>query len=269
MTVEGRDASQFQVIMPQLPNYIRAPNQIGFDLLFAPTRVGPVDATLRITSGNDTLPQEIPLHGFGKFSLTATKPGVKDSHLTCTPLTLDKLTGLLVQKVSFTNTTGSALNGLRLVLSKVLPGVQVYGSSLGSKPGELEVLYTSPTAAGSTATFSLAYFDSFRRAAATITPMIQGEALANPEPQPGPVVGTLTKLLAVRDTPQGPMLEWNTLRSAGYVVEYSNDAGKTWYSAVHRLGTASTRMIWIDRGQPETQSKPLNKAARTYRVKKL
>jgi hypothetical protein len=54
-----------------------------------------------------------------------------------------------------------------------------------------------------------------------------------------------------------------------YVVEYSTDGGTTWFSAVHRQQAIGTRMIWIDRGQPETQTRPISRAARAYRVKKL
>jgi len=57
------------------------------------------------------------------------------------------------------------------------------------------------------------------------------------------------------------------------VVEYSDDGGTTWLSAVHRLSTGGTRMFWLDRGQPETKTKPTgvpNQAGgRYYRVKRL
>jgi len=80
-------------------------------------------------------------------------------------------------------------------------------------------------------------------------------------------------LLNARPTAQGTLLEWNSKPGATYVVEYSDDGGKTWFSAVHRLGTSGARFFWVDRGQPETQSKPMgtpNKpGGRYYRVKKL
>ena len=94
-----------------------------------------------------------------------------------------------------------------------------------------------------------------------------------PEPDSLPVTGTVVPLRSMRATPQGPFLEWNSVPKASYVVEYSNDAGKTWFSAVHRLSTGTTRMFWVDRGQPETKTKPVgvpNKpGGRLYRVKKL
>ena len=65
------------------------------------------------------------------------------------------------------------------------------------------------------------------------------------------------------------MLTWAAVARKTYVVEYSNDGGMTWFSTVHLLGASSTTMFWTDRGQPETQSKPVNKAARKYRVRRL
>ena len=80
---------------------------------------------------------------------------------------------------------------------------------------------------------------------------------------------TLVPVLGVRDTVNGPLVEWNSKPGAMYVVEYSDDRGSTWFSAVHRLTRNSTRISWVDRGQPETYTKPANKAARSYRVKRL
>ena len=75
--------------------------------------------------------------------------------------------------------------------------------------------------------------------------------------------------MSLRDTANGPLVEWVTKKGSVYVVEYSDDNGGTWYSAVHRLSATGTRLMWVDRGQPETWTKPLNKAARRYLVKRL
>jgi hypothetical protein len=72
----------------------------------------------------------------------------------------------------------------------------------------------------------------------------------------------------VRDSVQGPLLEWNAVRGLTYVVEYSDNGGASWSSAVHRL-VGGNRILWVDRGQPETVVKPVSKAARAYRVKRL
>ncbi|MDB6072487.1 MAG: hypothetical protein JWO89_127, partial [Verrucomicrobiaceae bacterium] len=86
---------------------------------------------------------------------------------------------------------------------------------------------------------------------------------------PGPVDGKTIPIRSIRDTAAGPLLDWPTVRGKIYVVEYSSDQGKTWDSAVHRLTGGSTRLLWIDRGQPETYYKPTSKKWRMYRVKEL
>jgi hypothetical protein len=133
----------------------------------------------------------------------------------------------------------------------------------------LDVVYSKPIAIGETISFTLCYQDPLKRT--TIQPALTAAAIFEVEPRPGPVGGTLVTPLMVRDTVNGPLLDWATvgLIYVIYVVEYSDDAGVTWFSAVHRLGSPGTRFNWVDRGQPETWSKPVNKAARMYRVQRL
>jgi hypothetical protein len=139
--------------------------------------------------------------------------------------------------------------------------------------GTYEVIYSNPIATAEAITFDLVYFDPKRRTADAIHPVIRAEALLAPEPDSLVVPGTVVPLRSARATPQGPFLEWTSVPKTTYVVEYSNDAGTTWFSAVHRLSTTTTRMFWVDRGQPETKTKPVgvpNKpGGRLYRVKKL
>ncbi len=232
-----------------------------------------MSAVLKIYSNSAQSPFVLPLKGTGNFELTATKPSIANSPFTYAPLRLDRSTGLMLQKITFTNTSGVLLNGLRLVLSKVASGVQVYSSSAGKTPATLEVIYSNVIKANETISFDLVYFDPKRRTADSMNPVIKAEALMEQEPDSPPVAGTEVALRSVRATSQGPWLEWNSVSRANYVVEYSDDGGAKWLSAVHRLSTGGTRMFWIDRGQPETKTVPVgvpNKAGgRFYRVKKL
>lgn len=272
IVIEGPDAEQFSLATP-LPSAIAVGDSKSLDIRFQPTRLGPLSATLKIYSNDPDSPFVLPLKGTGTFELTATKPHFANSPFTYAPLRLDRQTGLMLQKISFTNTTGIKLEGLKLVLSKIAAGVQIYSSSAGPSPGTYEVIYSNPIAASETISFDLVYFDPKRRTADSINPVIKAEALLEPEPESLPVAGTAVPLRSVRVTPQGPLLEWNSVAGKSYVVEYSNDAGKTWFSAVHRLSTSGTRMFWIDRGQPETKTKPVGvpnrPGGRFYRIKKL
>ena len=266
-SIEGPDSDQFSLPNPLLKAL--TPFQTGaLTVRFSPTRLGDAHATLKITSSDPETPvYTLDLTGTGTFSLAATKSGITNSALTYGPPATDSATGLILQKLTFVNPTGVRLNGLRLIISNLAAGVTVRSGSVGEVAGTVEVIYGKSIAAGETVTLTLSYADPKRRA--SLQPSIRAESLAELEPRSEPVAGTLVSLLGVRDTANGPFLEWSAKRGAVDVVEYSDDAGKTWFSAVHRLTTSGTRMVWVDRGQPETYTRPANKAARQYRVKRL
>ena len=271
--IAGADADQFSVV-PTSISAIATDASSPFIVRFTPRRVGPLQAQLNMVSDDPAAPTlSLKLSGTGVFYATATKPNVANSPFIYSPLRLDRQTGLLLQKITFTNTTGVLLNGLRLLLSKVAPGVQVYSSSAGTAPGTFEVIYSNAIKPNETISFDLVYFDPRRRTAESMNPVIKAEALLEPEPDSLPVKGTAVPLLRARSTPQGPTLEWNSAPAKTYVVEYSDNGGTTWLSAVHRLNARGTRMFWLDRGQPETKTKPVGVpnlvGGRYYRVKRL
>jgi hypothetical protein len=179
----------------------------------------------------------------------------------------------MLQTITYTNTTKTQLAGLRLILSKVASRVYVHSSSPGPTPLSYEVIYSNPIAPSETISFDLVYFDPLRRRAHSIQPIIKAEAQLEPEPDSPPVDGKLVPLRLAQATPQGPRLDWASAPRSVYVVEYSDDEGQVWHSAVHRLRSGGSQMFWIDRGQPETKTKPAatpnQPGGRTYRIKKL
>jgi hypothetical protein len=269
--IEGPDADQFALVSPS-PTTLPLSSSTQLTLRFNPTRLGPMNARLKITSNDPDStanPFILNLPATGILGLAATKTGVRGSAFTYSALSVEKATGLVIQKLVFANRTGLPLKGLRVILSGVKEGVTVNSSSAGDTPGTVDVIYSKPVAVGETATFFLSYVDPKRRTTASIQPFIMAEALLVTEPRSGALTGTIAAVNSIVDTLSGPLLRWSTEAGAIYVVEYSDDGGTTWFSAVHRLISAGTSMTWIDRGQPETWAKPLNKAARTYRVKRL
>ena len=267
-TLEGPDADQFSIVYRASATTSRGDSST-LVYAFKPTRVGPLHAALKITSNDPAAPlTTIDLTGTGIYvSNNAVKPSLKGGNLILGPLLQDRSTGSLLQALTFGNSSRFALNGLRLVVSHVMPGVTIQSSSATRTVGTVEVIYSKPIGKGETVSLTLTYNDPLRRN--HLQPTIHAESLAEPEPRDGPVDGMLTPLLNVRDTANGPLLEWNATAKKTYVVEYSDDAGQTWYSAVHRLLASGSRLVWTDRGQPETWSQPASKAARTYRVKQV
>ncbi len=273
ITLTGPDADQFRLIA-SVPTSLAVGAASRLTVQFQPTRVGAMTAQLHIASNDPATPDYVlNLQGTATYEIAAAKAGTTGAVFTYSALHADRSTGLMLQTLKFTNTTGVALQGLRLILSNVAKGVTVYSSSAGEQAGTLEVIYSRAIEAGEAITFDIVSYDPKRRISASMNPVIRAEALLEPEPDSLPVVGTVVPLRSVQVSPQGPWLIWKAVPRATYVVEYSDDRGKTWHSAVHRLSTVGTQMFWIDRGQPETKTAPLyapmNPQSRQYRVKRL
>ncbi len=269
--IEGPDADQFSVLLTQVTN-IALGGKSAFAIRYHPTRGGLLNAVLKIHSNAPDSPFVLPLKAAANVEITAIKTGGAASDFTYGPLRMDRQTGLMLQQIRFTNMMGGGLYGLRLFLSRLAAGVTVYSSSLSIRPGTVEVIYSKSIAAGETITFDLVYHDPRRRSTDSIIPIITAEAVLDPIPAPPLGTGMLVPVRRLSITSQGPLLEWNSRPRSTYVVEYSDDGGTVWQSAIHRLQAGSNRMSWIDRGQPETLTKPvLNpgnlSTQRQYRVK--
>lgn len=269
--IEGPDADQFSVLLTQVTN-IAVGGKSAFAIRHNPTRGGLLNAVLKIHSNAPDSPFVLPLKSAANVEITAIKAGGAASDFTYGPLRMDRQTGLMLQQIRFTNMMGGGLYGLRLFLSKLAAGVIVYSSSPSTRPGTVEVFYSKAIAAGETVTFDLVYYDPKRRAVDSIIPIITADAVLAPFPASPPVTGKLVPVSRISITPQGPLLDWISKPKSTYVVEYSDDGGAVWQSAIHRLQAGGNRMSWVDRGQPETLKKPvLNpgnlSTSRQYRVK--
>lgn len=253
--IEGPDADQFSVLLTQVTN-IAVGGKSAFAIRCHPTRGGSLSAVLKIHSNAPDSPFLVPLRSVVNGELTATKAGGMSGDFTYGPLRAERQTGLMLQQIRFTNKLGGGLHGLRLYLSKVATGVSVYSSSVSRRPGTVEVFYPRTIAAEETVSFDLVYHDPKRRTQDAILPKITAEAILDPVPASPPVSGKVVMPgPRVTLTAQGPQLDWTSKVKARYVVEYSDD-GWTWQSAVHLLQAGSNRMTWVDRGPPETRTKP-------------
>ena len=271
MVIEGPDADAFEFLSTP-PQLVFPFSSVRPSFLFKPSHVGPSRATLKIISDDPTMPTAmVHLYGYALFATTATKPGVLGSSLTYGPLTHDNVTGLILQKLTFVNPTGVPLNGLQFEISSLPPGVSLYPNpaqyprAYRSSPTRVD--YSKPIAAGETVSLTLAYFDPKRRT--NWLPAIKAVSLAQPESRLLPLTSSTlpVPVMNVRDTVNGPLLNWTTKPRAVSMVEYSDDAGKTWYRANVFFTATSTSMVWVDRGQPATYFKPVNQAARKYRIR--
>jgi len=159
VTIEGRDADQFD-LRSSIPAMIEPEGKASLTLQFDPIRTGPLSATLKVYSNDPGSPFVVPLSGNGTFEISATKVAVANSPFTYATLRLDRSTGLLLQKISFTNNTGVLLNGLKLILSRSRVACRSYSSSVGKVPGTFEVTYSNAIKPNETISFDLVVFRS-------------------------------------------------------------------------------------------------------------
>ena len=276
-SLTGRDAGLFSIESDAAvlnPTFAQ-PHQ--FKVRIKPTSPGLKVATLNVRSTSPSVqPYEIPLRCEVLGSHKAVPASKTPAPLTFGPLHEERQTGLIVQTLTYTNNSTIPLpNGLQFTLSKFPSGVWVLGSHAPyvvnvmadpNPPTTLYLDYTAPVSAGGKVEFTICYSDASRRLNASTQPLITSAPLLEKRPLPGLLGGTSIPMLRVVNVPQGRMVEWNAPSRGAYGFEYS-DNGLDWYSAsTLTYAMSARRMIWIDRGQPETVSKPTN---RSYRIKKL
>ncbi len=278
--ITGPAASDFKITKGIVVPTVRGFENQFIDMTCTPGTAGIRRATLTITSDDPTFPRfDVPLLCEAGGPVEATSSKVADSAFTYGPLTLESQTGLITQKVIYRNKSRLGLPyGIRVELSNIAPGIIVEGG----QPPQLNTLvfdphpdlskqfvrFTAPIQPFGTATFTICYIDPKRRVSASIQPKMVATPLERLEQRavaPTTTEGLLT-LRTLRVTAQGPWMEWDAIAGGLYNVEYSDDFGTTWYSATHVLQSRGTRMVWMDRGQPETYSMAYG---RIYRVRKL
>ena len=89
------------------------------------------------------------------------------------------------------------------------------------------------------------------------------------EPESTPITDVLgleiVRCVTVED---GVLIEFLTVPGRSYEIQYSSD-NVTWKVSPTRLQAGGNRVQWIDRGPPQTDSFPLEKGSRFYRVREL
>ncbi len=173
---------------------------------------------------------------------------------------LNRQTGLLEWRVTATNTGPRDLGGFVLTLSG-LPESVVLNNRSGSGP-VLEHLQPLPT--GASVTLVLEFHAADR--SASFSPEIAVEP-ALPVAHPVPAVPGLA-IDRVERLPDGLLIEFPAVPDRRYEIQYSEDA-RTWKVSPMTIRAAGTRVQWIDRGPPATDSPPAEQASRFYRVREL
>ena len=128
--------------------------------------------------------------------------------------------------------------------------------------GRWIVHFREPLAAGATTRFVLEYFAPARLP--SFTPQLSTSVITQPQPHPdtAPAGFAIDRCEMI---PDGLLIEFSSTPGALYEIQYAN-APSAWKVSPARIRASANRTQWIDRGPPRTDTHPLDKAARFYRI---
>lgn len=241
---------------PTLASFTAADLPPGsYDLAIAPlNELGPTE-DIFVTGRCLTLD---PYITFGAATLEVMGSLVPE--ITATgPITLQRQTGLLEQRLTIVNTSGRALNGFRLLIKKLPRGV-VLQNAHGTMDGVPYIDYFGEIAAGASVELLLEYYRPSRNTKFSPTFLF-----AAPETTPPAGGGTILNLdlRIVRKSPAGVIVEFLTKKGKTYTIEYSENMS-TWTPSLPPVTGTGQRVQWLDQGPPKTASVP--GGSRFYRI---
>jgi fibronectin type 3 domain-containing protein len=182
--------------------------------------------------------------------------------------TLSRLTGLYEQRITVTNVAARAIAGFDLSISGLRTGVSLYnGTSTGEGGGS--IAYHRPMKAGESVTLVLEYFASPR--GTVPTPVISAAVTMPRSRILSQLSGTAPAFAVNRLVKQADgsvVIEFNAVPGKPYRIQYSADAA-SWKSCPVSIRAGGTKVQWIDRGPPWTDSPPSSSPRRFYRVQSL
>ncbi len=175
------------------------------------------------------------------------------------PISLQKQTGLLEQRLTLVNNSGRVLNGFRLFVNDLPEGVVLWNAH-GTIDGVPYIDYFGEIAVGASFEMILEFYRPSRD-----TGFSPSFLLAAPGAVPPAGNGTVLNvdLRVVRKSPTGLLIEFLTEKDKSYTIEYSKDMGVWTPSLPPVIGTGQ-RIQWLDQGPPKTATFP--GGSRFYRI---
>ena len=183
----------------------------------------------------------------------------------CVPVTsstpqLNPQTGLFEQKVQVTNSTDLTFPAMRVSISGLRQGVEVYNVS-GDEGGIPFVQYSQELAAGEVAVLTIEYYVADRQTPEA-TLCARSASTSSPVRRDGTAV-TIDR--TVRLVNGSFLIEFQAGLGRAYYIQYSQDM-VAWKTVTPSVTSGANRIQWIDDGPPKTESLPTNGSSRFYRV---
>jgi hypothetical protein len=181
-------------------------------------------------------------------------------------------TGLYEQTVIVTNTSGSTVAALQLLVGHFAStngtprtNVWLWNAAGTNFDGRRYVQYNSPLNPGQFVALKLEFYNPTRVA---FTNSLEVQATL-PTPSTnltgGVVIDRAFTDLRIPGEPRF-VIEWVSIIGRSYTVIYGPTSTGPWTPATPSVTATSTRTQWYDDGPPKTASKPLNSGSRFYRV---
>jgi alpha-tubulin suppressor-like RCC1 family protein len=218
------------------------------NLANAPAAVGSLFAIATDNAGATTTSALLPVR-------------LPTTSMSWSPLYSNALTGLIELPAQYQNRSTFTLNGLRVVVTNLPPGVQVVNQT-GETNGLPYIQYCFPIPPNEVMKFTI----ELNTAAGTTTfeprPLVQ---FVFSEPPPAPV-GELISIAAwQRAANSSFLLQFDTVQDRNYWVQFSDDL-LNWKTSPQPVAGNGGPARWLDNGPPRTDRWPRNQPQRFYRV---
>ncbi len=219
--------------------------QAGLAFDHAPVPLGAADAT------NGPLPV-----------LDRVQPQLAAAPLPAGP---DRQSGLFLHTLTVVNPGAVKMDGVEIRvhgLGQDTLGrpVRLYNAS--GTTNDVPYLHYGPLPPGQSVTLTAEYYVADRRT----VPRPEYEPLLGPLRRVVASGGSVFAITTARFTNGVFILDFQTLAGRQYYIQYVEDLNsQAWQTAVPAVLGTGSRVQWVDRGPPKTQSPPAGQAARFYR----
>ena len=251
--LDVQDALGFSIVTNTAPDRATAAI-VGSTLTLTPVSTGVTSITVRCI--DDGEPARSVEQTFTITVGSATLSLVVDSNAR-----LNRTTGLLESRVRITNTLGRVVEGFRIQVTNLPAKYQLWNRTHATLP-VIELNQSLPS--GGVVTVLLEFY-SPTRSFGSYRPAFTVVEIAGNKPLEGTGGTPALRTLVLPDS--SVLVQFAAVISRSYVVEYSDDRGRSWRISPVGVRAGATRIQWVDQGPPYTHLAPVLPLVRQYRMR--
>ena len=181
------------------------------------------------------------------------------------PAALNKQTGLLLQRIRFSNVSNATLPSVLLNIGNLPTDVTVFNASGTNESGPfIETFGALPP--GGSVEFAVEFL---RKSRATFEnpSYTLGRLSEVPPATIQPQGRTMEIIRSIMDADDQFVIEFSSALGSTYYIQYKETVSEEeWKIAVPSINASANRTLWIDSGPPKTESRVPGNNQRLYRV---